>query len=246
MTPSLVEAGAFEHALDCLQVNFSSGKGQLHSSPEMEMKALLAEAPQDIFQIAKCFRDDPATGIHFLEFHLLEFYQMGVTYREARNLIRDLFSSLSPKPLSFLELSVDEAMQRYAGTSLKEIKSESHFFELMTDKVEPALAFDQPVILYDYPASVSTLAQTSENGFGERFECYWQGMELCNGATELIDPAQLKSRYELESSLRKAEGKEPHPFPQRLYDALHQLKPCSGVAVGLDRLFWCLFGKPRS
>lgn len=246
-TPLLVEAGAFEHALDSLQVRFQGGQAELHTSPEIEMKALLAETPLDIFQITKCFRDDPPTGIHYLEFHMLEFYQMAVTYRETRALIRELFSTLAGRKLEFQEWSIEEALAKFAGTSLTDIEKisdvetrENLFFQLMLEKVEPALPPDIPVILYDYPASISTLAQTGANGRGERFECYWQGMELCNGATELGDASELKNRYALESQWRRAMGKAPHPFPQRLYDALQNLPPCSGVAVGLDRLFRCL------
>jgi lysyl-tRNA synthetase class 2 len=65
-------------------------------------------------------------------------------------------------------------------------------------------------------------------------------MELCNGATELLSEELLKKRYAFESAERKKIGKAPHPFPNRLSQALKTLPPCSGVAVGLDRLFWAL------
>jgi lysyl-tRNA synthetase class 2 len=119
---------------------------------------------------------------------------------------------------------------------------EDIFFRLMLDKIEPGLDLDQPTLVFDYPASVSTLSKPKDPFWGERFEIFWKGMELCNGATELQSLEILQSRFEFESNERKKIGKAPHPFPQRLADIIELLPPCSGVAVGLDRLFWAISG----
>ncbi|MFM8268650.1 MAG: amino acid--tRNA ligase-related protein [Pseudomonadota bacterium] len=261
-TPSLVAAGAFENALDPLHVTSLNETAQLHTSPEIEMKALLADHPQAIYQICKCFRDDPDTSIHFKEFTMLEFYRPKCTYEQTRLDMKELLNFLSGKPLNFEECSVSQLFREHAGINLETVNSASDFlekakeigisslsssdtwedifFRIMIEKIENSLPNERPVIVYDYPASVSTLSQPKDSFWGERFEIFWKGMELCNGATELLSEELLLKRYEFESSERKKAGKAPHPFPHRLAGALKRLPPCSGVAVGLDRLFWAL------
>ena len=87
-TSNLVQVGAFEASLDVLKVgNF----GELHTSPEIEMKRLLAETPVSIYQICKCYRDDPTnTGIHLKEFTMLEYYRVGADCRDLLRAFRDL------------------------------------------------------------------------------------------------------------------------------------------------------------
>lgn len=258
-TPHLVAAGAFENALDPLKVRGINETAELHTSPEMEMKALMAAHPEPIFQICKCFRDDPDTSIHFKEFTMLEFYRPHCTYQETRKDMRNLLETLSSNKVMFEEWSVDELFKKHVGISLLDAQSqiaflqkaekvgissltttdswEDIFFRIMIDKIEPALPPEKAIIVYDYPASVSTLSQPKETFWGERFEIFWKGMELCNGATELLSQELLKKRYQFESAERRKLGKEPHPFPNTLASALDVLPPCSGVAVGLDRLF---------
>lgn len=261
-TPSLVTAGAFENALDPLTVTTPNETAQLHTSPEMEMKALLAQHPESIYQICKCFRDDPDTSIHFKEFTMLEFYRPHCTYEKTRQDIKELVTTLSSKELIFEERSIDQLFREQTGIELENVKSapaflkkaqeigissltpsdtwEDIFFRIMMDKIENSLPADKPTIVYDYPATVSTLSQPKGEFWGQRFELFWKGMELCNGATELLSEDLLKTRYEFESAERKKAGKTPHPFPNRLAESLSNLPPCSGVAVGLDRLFWAL------
>lgn len=261
-TPSLVPAGAFENALDSIKVRSSAGAAELHTSPEMEMKALLAELKKPIFQICKCFRDDPDTSIHFTEFTMLEFYRPFHTYEATRKDMRDLLETLALKSFSFLEISIEDIFKKHTGIPLSELRTaplllkaarelgiqdlsekdswEDVFFRIMLERIEPQLDPKIPTLVFDYPASVSTLSQPKDSFWGERFELFWHGMELCNGATELLSKDLLKTRYDFESKERVRVGKTPHPFPERLYQALDHLPPCSGVAVGLDRLFWAL------
>jgi len=260
-TPCLVPVGAFENAIDTLSVHSHAEAAELQSSPEMAMKQVLAQEQCAIYQISHCFRDDPDTSIHFKEFNLLEFYRPYCNYHTTQKDMKELFNHLSPKPLTFLEFSIDQLFQENLKINLLQcqdipslkqkaeevgVKDLTHqdswediFFRIMLDKIEPGLPFNTPCLVFDYPATVSTLS--IQKGFwGERFEIFWKGMELCNGATELTSPEVLKSRYEFESLSRKKSGKTPHPFPIRFFESLKTIPPCSGVAVGLDRLFWSI------
>lgn len=237
-TPHLVDAGAFESTIDPLKVSFSSGKGELHTSPEIEMKRVLAETHQDIFQICQCFRDDPETGRHWREFTMLEFYKMGATYQETQEEMVSLLKELFGKKLPPIHrMSVQEAGLKFAQVDLLEVdsKKDDLFFKVLIEKIEPGLSHNHPTILYDYPASQCALGKTNGK-ITERFEIYWKGMELCNGCTELTDKNEALERYKTQSSERNT----AHPFPKTLIDALETgIPPSSGVAVGLNRLFLC-------
>jgi lysyl-tRNA synthetase class 2 len=110
---------------------------------------------------------------------------------------------------------------------------------LLAEVVEPWLARQPAVILYDYPASQAALARVRPGvpDVAERFELYLSGSELCNGYHELTDAHELRRRMEHHNALRVAAGQPPQPVNSRLLDAMHVgLPPCSGVALGFDRL----------
>jgi len=257
-TPTLVPAGAFEASIDCLQVSFEKGSAELHTSPEIEMKRLLAEHRTSIFQICKSYRDDPPTGVHLREFTMLEYYRVGADYTALMNDIRRLVIRLAGRELEFREVTMEEAVRESTGIELdsatvedfgkvislsKNDTWEDAFFKLLIEKIEPSFDPEVPTLLKDYPLPLCALAKTNGK-ITERFELYWKGMEICNACTELGDLSELEKRYAVESRARLARGRKPHPHPTVLADALKKgLPPSAGVAVGLDRLFWALFGK---
>jgi len=135
---------------------------------------------------------------------------------------------------------------------------------VLADQIEPTLGVTTlgataPEFLCDYPASQSALSRIrrdrvtpcgSSAGAGEieyavseRFELYLQGVELCNGYTELTDPRELTARVRRESAHRQSAGLPPLPADSALLDAMqHGLPECSGVALGFDRLAMLALG----
>ncbi len=110
---------------------------------------------------------------------------------------------------------------------------------LFVDRVQPHL--QSPTIVYDYPVSQAALAQTRIDSYGtevaERFELFIQGIELANGYHELLDATELSRRNEVTNHLRHLDGKRTLPSESHLWHAMrHGLPPCSGVAMGFDRL----------
>lgn len=251
-TDALVPAGAFEGTLAPIEAAHSGGKFELHTSPEIEMKCLLADSAISMYQICKCYRDDPTeTGIHLKEFTMLEFYKVHCDYRALKKEVYELFCAVAKKQLPIREITIADAIREWAGVDLAGLRAQSGetfedtFYKLIVEKLEPNLPKDQLVLVTDYPKQAAALADVNEDGWAERFEIYWQGMELCNGCTELQDLGELESRIYKEKEARKQLGKSAHPFPDRLYDAMKKGLPrCAGVAIGLDRLFWALHGKP--
>ena len=268
-TPSLVEVGAFESTIDTLKVTYSSGFAELHSSPEIEMKKILADFSQPIYQVCKCFRDDPKTPIHAVEFTMLEFYRPNCLSSQLENEMVELISSLSANSINIKKQSVYALIKQMTGIDLElfldsesfsaEVKRKTNihlshddswsdiFFKIMLDIVEPSLDKDTLYLINDFPSRVSPLSKPIANSSkAERFEIYWKGMEICNGCSELTDESTLKNRYLQESQERKKAGKSPHPMPNDLFNSSKRIQGASGVAVGLERLFLAIQGNDRS
>lgn len=161
----------------------------------------------------------------------------------------------------FIRLTIAEAFEQYAGINTDELLSfetlktkatqkgyatnnetdhESLFNQIFLNEVEPKIA-DQPkpVILYDYPAFLPSLARkkTDDPRFVERFELYLGGLELGNAFGELIDPVEQKQRLETDLALRKKLGKKEFAIDREFIEALETgLPETAGIAIGVDRL----------
>jgi lysyl-tRNA synthetase class 2 len=112
---------------------------------------------------------------------------------------------------------------------------------ILAMRVESKLGQEGPELLLDYPASQSALATTAmRDGIevAERFELYWRGIELANGYHELTDAEALTARLEAVNAARRQARQPKLPLPERLLRAMKSpgLPPCSGCALGFDRL----------
>lgn len=116
---------------------------------------------------------------------------------------------------------------------------------LLADCVEPALGTRQPEFLTDYPISQAALAERNpvDDRTACRFELYVKGVELCNGYQELTDPEELVRRDADGNHGRRSRAAQSLPGAGHLLDAMKSgLPPCSGVALGFDRLIMCMAG----
>ncbi|MFM8285803.1 MAG: EF-P lysine aminoacylase EpmA [Planctomycetaceae bacterium] len=119
---------------------------------------------------------------------------------------------------------------------------------LLAFVIEPELGRNRPEFVVDYPPSQAALAQIRPGGtpVAERFELYFRGIELCNGYHELTDAVELRRRIEVESVRRAEEGLPALPASSRLLEAMEAgLPPCSGNALGFDRVVWQISGLPE-
>ena len=113
-------------------------------------------------------------------------------------------------------------------------------------KVEPRLGEGAPVFLCDYPPPMAALAKLCDDGVfpvAERFELYACGVELCNGFTELRDPAEQRTRFVDQITEKKKIYGGEYTLDEAFLAALPQMPPCAGNALGLDRLVMLLLGK---
>ena len=111
--------------------------------------------------------------------------------------------------------------------------------------VEPRLKQERPVALLDYPAFVPCLARKGAGGAAagktvERWELYYNGIELANCYTEETDAEQVRRFFESEAAAKERDALVRHRI-DRDYEKIFQgFPPCSGVALGLDRLIMAL------
>lgn len=116
-------------------------------------------------------------------------------------------------------------------------------FSLVTlEKIESCLNSQEITFLENYPPYAAALARKSEQGWAERFEVYWKGLELANAFYELNDPVEQKTRFLQDNELKRRHGLEELPLDEDFLLKLQWgMPPCSGIALGLERLFMALF-----
>ena len=117
---------------------------------------------------------------------------------------------------------------------------------LFSHAVEPHLGHDLPTLIIEYPPATAALAKTSldkdGNEVAKRFELYINGIEIANAYDELADGQALRARFEKDNQLRARHNLPIMPIDEHLIAASDDLMPCSGIAVGLDRLLMVITG----
>lgn len=253
-TPLRIPAPAPESHIDAQP----SGDWWLQTSPELCMKRLLCAGYERIFQICKAFRQNERGARHLPEMTLLEWYTTEQDYdhmmEQCRELIISLFRELEiGEPFVYQgraiaidapwkRLGVAQAFERYGSISMAQALAEDRFDEVMGLEIEPRLGWRVPVVLCDYPMACGALARRKPGhpDIAERFELYIGGVELCNGFSELTDPAEQRRRFEKELAYRHAAGKASYPLPEPFLHELASMPRATGNALGLDRLVMLL------
>lgn len=262
-TPVLANAPVTDLHISSLTTKINHG-GEiktfyLQTSPEFAMKRLLAAYSEPIYQICKVFRHDPVTKLHNPEFTLLEWYRPGFKLEqlieEVEELLCPLLQCESIPKYSYRELfekhfsknphtigSNELAKLTHSLIDINErnLNRTDHLQLLMSTIIEPNLP--EYCFVLDYPkdqASLSVIEFNEQNDLvAKRFEVYCKGRELANGYFELIDAIEQRKRFEQDNNVRKQQGLELHPLDEKLLAAMEAgLPDCSGVALGVDRLF---------
>lgn len=236
----------------------------LHSSPEYLMKRLLAAGSGAIYQLSHVFRNGEAGSRHNPEFSMLEWYRPGFDPGALMDEIDRLllcvlegYVDYQPaKRVSYrrwigqhtgLDPWTDSvaAFRDFAGRQLDSVPSGMSTERLtpwldliVTHWIEPRIS-DEVLFVHDYPPGQAALACVRQGDFpvAERFELYFNGVELANGFHELTDAAEQRQRFEAENLQRKELGLDTLPLDEHFLQALDAgLPDCSGVALGFDRL----------
>lgn len=81
-----------------------------------------------------------------------------------------------------------------------------------------------------------------QSAYAERWEFYWNGMELANCFTELCDEAEQRARFIAAKANRQALGESDYPLDEDFLSSLPRIGSAAGVALGIDRLVMVLTG----
>lgn len=253
-TPSLIASPAPESHIDAIE----AGNLYLQASPELLMKRLVAAGYNKIFQICRCFRKDERGRQHLPEFTMLEWYRAGIDYKalmeECEDLLFTVVKALGKEQKIHYQgqtidlekpwkrISVRQAFDRYSSITPEKALMEDCFDQIMVTMIEPHLGSTKPTFLYDYPASLGSLARLKpdENDLAERFELYMAGIELANGFSELVDPEEQEERFKKDREERTRSGKVNYPMPKKFLLALKDMSDTAGIALGIDRLIMIL------
>lgn len=243
----------------------------LPTSPEIHLKKLLMQGYPQIFEIKRCFRNEEISDTHQPEFHMLEWYRAysnldaitedfslmirylkkeGFVSGEVGSLERISVAEIFLKYLDFHltpETSRDalvEELERRGMPFSKEDSWDDLFHLLFLGFVEPKIGLNQPLLVYNYPSSQAALARINAEGWSDRFEIYWRGMEIANAFHELNDPVEQEKRWLRDQRLRADRGRPQVPLD---FDFLQGMRagmpPSGGIALGLERLFLAAQGE---
>ena len=258
-----IPAPAPEEHIDCPPV---VGGGYLRASPELQMKKLLAGGMDRIYQIGPCFREGEKGSRHNPEFTMIEWYRRKADYLDIRNDLEILVSRLfagnreqgtgnrldlsTSQLLNFSTLKVRDAYRDHAGWDPWTEWDQDRFDFDMATKIEPAIkSIGGGVFLMDYPPQAASLAKLSrpskhpslpDFSYAERWEFYWDGLELANCFTELCDRDEQLKRFEKAKDARKLLKESDYPLDYEFIDSLSRIEHAAGVALGIDRLVMIL------
>jgi lysyl-tRNA synthetase class 2 len=200
---------------------------------------------------------------------MLEYYTMDAGYMDSLLLTEELFYNLALEAgipaLSppFERITVAEAFEKWAGFDLfSEAEKPGRMEEqckrlgitppdgmttgalydlIFIHAVEPMLKTGRPVALVDYPAFVPCLAKRAHNGKTvERWELYYNGIELANCFSEETNPQAIKDFFINEEAAREKAAFVKHNVDHNYWKNFINFPRCSGVAMGLDRLIMAL------
>jgi len=263
-TPVLMSTTSTDANIESIAVAYGEQSRYLQTSPEFAMKRLLAAGSDSIFQICHAFRQGESGRLHNPEFSLLEWYRVGYDYHQLMTEIELLITTLSLRQCCFNRIRYKDLFSQSLDLDIDKITLENlrqHCLQLVPGTDVAELEFDQCLDLllsmvitrsmqgyqfvYDYPRSQAALARISaeDNTVAERFELFFDGIELANGFSELTDSTQQRSRFEQDTEIRNNRGLPQYAIDERLLAALESgLEACAGVAVGLDRLLMVILG----
>jgi len=272
LAPSLIPESCLE-VFETEYVHPTRGRMPLYlvPSPEIWMKKVIAATGRSVFQLCKSWRNaESVSHIHNPEFTMLEYYGVGLSSADNIHVTEELFAALATDetPLQaqppFRVMSMKEAWHEFAHADLDALAEpeamreacrersllvpndapwEDAFNILFLSIVEPALPQDRPLVLNEYPAGIECLARDIPGTmYKERWELYVSGIEIANCFTEMASPEAVRAYFASQRE-KKRQALVPHAIDDSYASIFEHFPPCSGVAVGFDRLLMVLLGK---
>jgi len=258
-TPLLSTSGTTDPTIESLKLQVDDKLNYLQTSPEFFMKRLLAAGSGSIYQIAHAFRAEEQGRHHLTEFTLLEWYVVDWDYLQLMTQIEQLINYLLITPVTFKSYTYENLFETFVGfnplsistrllqeklpLNLKDLPRDAALDYFMSIEIMPQLKTAGWFFVTDYPASQASLAKLSEKNpnIAERFELFYNGLELANGFSELQNSKDQMLRFQNDNQQRQLNGQTEIKIDEPLIRALKAgLPTCSGVAIGIERLMMVL------
>ena len=224
--PALAKDSITEPDVQSIEV---PGYGYLQTSPEYQMKRLLAAGMPSCYQLGPAFRHGEQGRLHNPEFTMLEWYRLGFDHNRLMCEVADLVDALlGPKP--YQRLTHEDVVGKSKGRRRDALDLA---FAEACERLIPGRFF-----ITDYPADQAALARINPDGqTAARFELVIDGIEIANGYWELLDADEHRQRFKIDSEIRQQRGLPAMAVDEAFLAALeHGLPECAGVALGFDRL----------
>ncbi len=228
-----------EHTVTDLHIESlaAGGAGYLQTSPEYQLKRLLAAGAPSLYQIGPAFRSGEVGRLHNPEFTLLEWYRLGfddgALMAEVADLMNHVLGPGDCRTITYVELVGEDAISRLDPAALDLTFSEA------------ANALQGRWFITRYPADQAALARLcpDDERYAARFELVVDGVELANGYWELTDPDEQRRRFAADVEARRRAGLVEPTVDEKFLSALEAgLPDCAGVALGVDRLLMLAMG----
>ena len=225
-TPVIAKDSVTEPDVQSIEV---PGYGYLQTSPEYQMKRLLAAGMPSCYQLGPAFRHGEKGRLHNPEFTMLEWYRLGFHHNQLMYEVADLVDALlGPNP--YQRLTYEDVVCKTEGRPRDVLDLA---FAEACERLTPGRFF-----ITDYPADQAALARINPDGqTAARFELVIDGIEIANGYWELLDADEHRQRFKTDSEIRQQRGLPAMAVDEAFLEALeHGLPECAGVAMGFDRL----------
>jgi len=263
--PPLLQAGAnLDRGVHPLHVDTAHGERYLITSPEHPLKRLLAAGAGDVWSLSAAFRDGERGRHHQIEFRMLEWYRRDRSLIEIREETLTLLAELTGLGAKCDHYDHRDALRHFAGVdptkaeaaelraALPEhardttVSSRDELLDLvLATVVQPRLPTDRWTTIQAWPATQAAQARLDRSDparpTAERCEIYRGALEIANGYHECTDPDELATRLETE---RRTDSRAEDIVRDTAFEAALRsgLPPCSGMAVGFDRVVMLALG----
>ena len=268
-TPVLSRTTVTDPAIESLSLVDGGERIYLQTSPEYQMKRLLAAGAPSMVRIGPVFRAEESGRLHNPEFTMIEWYRVGFDLQQLMDEVAALVDLVLGSE-RYRTVTYHQLLHEGAGVDAFESGMSDLIAALdrFGAELSPGVAGDRRALLdllvthalesfgagrvfmTDYPADQAALARLVRDSSGRsvaaRFELIIDGVEVANGYDELADADVMEKRMNTDRELRRAAGRHEPAHDRRLLAAMrHGMPRCSGVALGFDRLMMRKLGAAR-
>lgn len=265
-TDSLLPSWGVDAYIDGLKAQgLRTGRSwYLPSSPELQLKMALIKGAPSLFEIKNVYRDDDRSPYHSVEFTMLEWYQKGADKWALLEDIKGFVQSETDQELSIQRFSVAQLFEAlFQEKIIPQMSSQDwqslldrHGIEFLPDddiddlytrafveRIEPFISSQEAIVITDYPPFQCSLSAISPEGWADRYELYWQGVELANIYQEQMDGSKILSTLRREEKRYEDKWGQSMPKDALFEEAISKgFMVCAGGAMGLERLWSLLNG----